>query len=74
MPTFQLYRLQEDEDDRSTRGHQDGDDRVRDPAYVVSLRPDPEDPDHVSNVRLRDGEEIRAKGAPEEIVGKLLRP
>ena len=44
------------------------------PAYVVSLRPDPEDPDHVSNVRLRDGEEIRAKGAPEELVGKLLRP
>ena len=42
------------------------------PAYVVSLRPDPEDPDHVSSVRLRGGEEIRAKGAPEELVGKLL--
>jgi hypothetical protein len=43
------------------------------PAYVVSLRPDPADPDHVSIVRLRDGESIRVKGDHVEIAEKLRR-
>src|ERR671915_440459 len=29
------------------------------PAYVISLRPDPADPDHVSIIQLRSGEAIR---------------
>jgi hypothetical protein len=41
------------------------------PAYVVSLRPDPADPDHVSIVRLRDGESIRVKGDHREVAEKL---
>jgi hypothetical protein len=43
------------------------------PAYVVSLRPDPADPDHVSIVRLRDGESIRVKGDHREVADKLAR-
>ena len=43
------------------------------PAYVVSVRPDPTDPDHVSIVKLRDGESIRAKGDHEEVGDKLRR-
>jgi len=41
------------------------------PTYVVSLRPDPADPDHVSIVRLRDGESIRVKGDHREVAEKL---
>jgi two-component system cell cycle sensor histidine kinase/response regulator CckA len=37
------------------------------PTYVVTLRPDPADPDHVSIVRLRDGESIRVKGDHREV-------
>ena len=44
------------------------------PTYVVTLRPDPADPDHVSIVRLRDGESIRVKGDHGEIADKLARP
>jgi hypothetical protein len=43
------------------------------PAYVVSLRPDPADPDHVSILRLRDGESIRVKGDHREVADKLAR-
>ena len=43
------------------------------PAYVVSLRPDPADPDHVSIVRVRDGESIRVKGDHREVADKLAR-
>jgi hypothetical protein len=43
------------------------------PAYVVSLRPDPADPDHVSIVMLRNGESIRAKGEHREVADKLAR-
>jgi hypothetical protein len=43
------------------------------PAYVVSLRPDPADPDHVSIVRLRDGESIRVRGDHREVADKLAR-
>ena len=43
------------------------------PTYVVTLRPDPADPDHVSIVRLRDGESIRVKGDHREVADKLER-
>ena len=44
------------------------------PAYVMTVRPDPADPDHVSVVRLRDGESIRVKGDHREVAEKLARP
>jgi hypothetical protein len=43
------------------------------PVYVVSLRPDPADPDHVSIVMLRNGESIRVKGEHREVADKLAR-
>jgi len=43
------------------------------PAYVVSLRPDPADPDHVSIVMLRNGESIRVKGEHREVAEGLTR-
>ena len=44
------------------------------PAYVTTVRPDPADPDHVSVVRLRDGESLRVKGDHREVAEKLARP
>jgi hypothetical protein len=41
------------------------------PSYVVSLRPDPAEPDQVSIVRLRDGESIRVKGDHRDVASKL---
>jgi len=43
------------------------------PTYVVSLRPDPADPDHISIVRLRDGESIRVKGDHREVAETLAK-
>ena len=43
------------------------------PAYVVSLRPDPADPDHSSIVKVRDGESIRVKGDHLEVADRLGR-
>ena len=43
------------------------------PAYVVTLRPDPGDPDHVSIVKVRDGETIRVRGDHREVADKLAR-
>jgi hypothetical protein len=37
----------------------------------MSLRPDPSDPDHISIVRLRDGESLRVKGDHREVAEKL---
>jgi len=31
------------------------------PVYVVSLRPDPVDPDHISIVKLQDEESVRVR-------------
>lgn len=42
------------------------------PAYVVTLRPDPEHPDENSVLKLRDGEAIRVRGDHEEIARKLV--
>jgi hypothetical protein len=41
------------------------------PDYVMSLRPDPVDPDHVSLLLLRNGETIRVKGDHREVAAKL---
>lgn len=41
------------------------------PDYVVSLRPDPADPDHVSLIMLRNGETVRVKGDHREVAAKL---
>jgi hypothetical protein len=43
------------------------------PAYVVALRPDPADPDHVSIIQLRNGESIRVKGDHREVADRLAR-
>ena len=43
------------------------------PEYVVTLRPDPEDPDHVSVIKVRDGESIRVRGSDKEVADKLAR-
>jgi hypothetical protein len=43
------------------------------PEYVVSLRPDPADPDAVSIVKLRDGESIRIRGDHRDVAEKLRR-
>jgi len=43
------------------------------PAYVVTLRPDPAEPDRVSIVKVRDGESIRVRGAHREVADKFAR-
>jgi uncharacterized protein YlzI (FlbEa/FlbD family) len=43
------------------------------PAYVVALRPDPADPDHVSIIQLRNGESFRVKGDHREVADRLTR-
>jgi hypothetical protein len=43
------------------------------PAYVVAVRPDPADPDHISVIKIRDGESIRVRGGDKEVADKLAR-
>ena len=43
------------------------------PEYVVTLRPDPADPDHISIIKIRDGESIRVRGSDTEVADKLAR-
>jgi hypothetical protein len=43
------------------------------PAYVVTLRPDPAEPDHVSIVTIRDGEAIRVRGEHRKVDDKPPR-
>ena len=43
------------------------------PAYVVTLRPDPADPDQISIIKIRDGESIRVRGGDKEVADKLAR-
>jgi len=43
------------------------------PAYVVTLRPDPVDPTRVTLVKLRDGEAVRVLGDHQEVADKLAR-
>lgn len=41
------------------------------PAFVVSLRPDPAEPDAVSIVKLSDGETVRIRGDHGEAADEL---
>jgi hypothetical protein len=43
------------------------------PTYVVSLRPDPMDPQRVTMPKLSDGESIRVVGDHETVADKLAR-
>lgn len=43
------------------------------PEYVVTLRPDPSDPDHISIIKLSDGETIRVRGEDKDVADKLAR-
>ncbi len=43
------------------------------PSYVVTVRPDPLDPDHISLVRLRDGESIRISEDHRNVFDKLAK-
>ena len=43
------------------------------PEYVVTLRPDPEQPESASVVKLRDGEMFRIQGTHVEVAAKLGR-
>ncbi|MGD9764996.1 MAG: hypothetical protein AB7V27_14920 [Candidatus Binatia bacterium] len=41
------------------------------PIYVVSVRPDPNAPLEISQVKLKDGETIRVRGEHSEVARKL---
>lgn len=43
------------------------------PAFVVSLRPDPADPERTSIVKLSDGETLRIRGGHDEVAARLSR-
>lgn len=43
------------------------------PEYVVTLRPDPAEPERSSVVKLRDGETFRIQGTHVEVAAKLSR-
>jgi hypothetical protein len=41
------------------------------PRYVMAVRPDPGDPDHISLVKLQDGELVRVRGDHQQVADKL---
>jgi hypothetical protein len=43
------------------------------PEYVVTLRPDADQPERASVVKLRDGETFRVQGTHVEVAAKLGR-
>jgi hypothetical protein len=43
------------------------------PAYVVTVRPEPRNPDHSSIVKLRDGEALEVKGDHRQVADKLSK-
>ena len=43
------------------------------PEYVVTLRPDPVQPERTTVVKLRDGETFRVQGTHVEVAAKLGR-
>jgi hypothetical protein len=43
------------------------------PAFVISLRPDPADPDRTSEIKLSDGEIVRVRGIHEDVAERLSR-
>jgi hypothetical protein len=44
------------------------------PDFVMSLRPDPDNIDGGSNIKLGDGESVRVLGDSEDVAAKLARP
>ena len=43
------------------------------PEFVMSIRPDPAEPDGSSIIKIRDGETIHVRGSHTEVAAKLLR-
>jgi hypothetical protein len=43
------------------------------PTFVISLRPDPGEPEHRSIVKLSDGETLHIRGDHHEIAARLSR-
>jgi hypothetical protein len=43
------------------------------PDFVVSMRPDPEDPLHLRDIRLTYGDELRVHGEHTDVADKLAR-
>jgi hypothetical protein len=43
------------------------------PSFVVSLRPDPADPERTTVVRLSDSETLRLRGGHDEVAARLSR-
>ena len=41
------------------------------PVYVISLRPDPADPEHTSIVKLSDGETLSIRGSHSDVAARL---
>jgi hypothetical protein len=41
------------------------------PAYVVTMRPDPNDPDNASMIKTEDGECIKVRGDHRQVADKL---
>jgi hypothetical protein len=43
------------------------------PKYVISMRPEPTDPLHVTKIKLSDGETIQVRAEHTEVADKLER-
>ena len=43
------------------------------PSFVVSVRPDPADPERTTTVRLSDGETLRLRGGHDNVAARLSR-
>ena len=43
------------------------------PRYVLSVRPDPTDPNRITLVKLEDGETIRLQGAHSEVAERRAK-
>jgi hypothetical protein len=41
------------------------------PDLVLTMRPDPEEPLEVTDIKLRDGEMLRVRGGHDEVAAKL---
>ena len=41
------------------------------PAYVISLRSDPADPEHTSIIKLSDGETLSIRGSHADVAARL---
>ena len=44
------------------------------PAFVVTMRPDPADPEHASIVKLSDEESLQIRGGHDDVAARLSRP